>query len=62
MIDKDEKIILSGEQESALGVMMSGANMFLTGEAGTGKSTLAREFLGAAIENAWYSHRPESQR
>lgn len=45
MIDKDEKIILSGEQESALGVMMSGANMFLTGEAGTGKSTLAREFL-----------------
>lgn len=45
MIDKDEKIILSSEQESALGVMMSGANMFLTGEAGTGKSTLAREFL-----------------
>lgn len=45
MIDKDEKIILSGEQESALGVMMSGANMFLTGEAGTGKSTLVREFL-----------------
>lgn len=45
MIDKDEKIILSGEQESALGLMMSGANMFLTGEAGTGKSTLVREFL-----------------
>ena len=45
MIDKDEKIILSGEQESALGVMMSGANMFLTGEAGTGKSTLVLEFL-----------------
>ena len=45
MIDKDEKIILSGEQESALRLMMSGANMFLTGEAGTGKSTLVREFL-----------------
>lgn len=45
MIDKDEKIILSGEQESALSLMMSGANMFLTGEAGTGKSTLVREFL-----------------
>lgn len=45
MIDKDEKIILNGEQEAALGLMMSGANMFLTGEAGTGKSTLVREFL-----------------
>lgn len=45
MTDKDEKIILSGEQEAALGLMMSGANMFLTGEAGTGKSTLVREFL-----------------
>ena len=45
MIDKDEKIILSGEQESALRLMMSGANVFLTGEAGTGKSTLVREFL-----------------
>ena len=45
MIDKDKKIILSGEQESALRLMMSGANMFLTGEAGTGKSTLVREFL-----------------
>lgn len=45
MTDKDEKIILSGEQEAALELMMSGANMFLTGEAGTGKSTLVREFL-----------------
>ena len=45
MIDKGEKIILNGEQEAALGLMMSGANMFLTGEAGTGKSTLVREFL-----------------
>lgn len=45
MTDKDEKIILNDEQEAALGLMMSGANMFLTGEAGTGKSTLVREFL-----------------
>ena len=45
MIDDKEKIILSGEQGAALGLMMSGANMFLTGEAGTGKSTLVREFL-----------------
>ena len=45
MIDKDEKIILNAEQEAALGVMMSGANVFLRGEAGTGRSTLVREFL-----------------
>ena len=45
MMNEDEKIVLNGEQEAALGVMMSGANVFLTGEAGTGKSTLVREFL-----------------
>ena len=44
-MNEDEKIVLNAEQEAALGVMMSGANMFLTGEAGTGKSTLVREFL-----------------
>ena len=44
-MNEDEKIVLNGEQEAALGVMMSGANVFLTGEAGTGKSTLVREFL-----------------
>lgn len=44
-MNEDEKIVLNAEQEAALGVMMSGANVFLTGEAGTGKSTLVREFL-----------------
>ena len=44
-MNEDEKIVLNGEQEAALGVMMAGANVFLTGEAGTGKSTLVREFL-----------------
>jgi ATP-dependent DNA helicase PIF1 len=35
---------LSQEQENALQLMLSGKNVFLTGEAGTGKSTILREF------------------
>ncbi len=38
-------IQLNDEQQSALEAMMSGRNVFLTGEAGTGKSTVLREFL-----------------
>ena len=37
-------IQLNGEQQSALDAMMAGRNVFLTGEAGTGKSTVLREF------------------
>ena len=36
---------LNEEQIHALDAMMSGKNVFLTGEAGTGKSTVLREFL-----------------
>ena len=39
-------IQLNDEQQAALDAMMSGRNVFLTGEAGTGKSTVLREFLG----------------
>ncbi|WP_176014472.1 ATP-dependent RecD-like DNA helicase [Victivallis sp. Marseille-Q1083] len=39
-----EDIQLSPEQEKALRLMLSGKNVFLTGEAGTGKSTILREF------------------
>ena len=38
MNDEKNDILLNGEQEAALGLMMSGVNVFLTGEAGTGKS------------------------
>ena len=38
-------IELNDEQQKALDLMMSGRNVFLTGEAGTGKSTVLREFL-----------------
>ena len=40
----EDSIVLSAEQEDALSAMMSGRNVFLTGEAGTGKSTVVREF------------------
>lgn len=45
MNDEKNDILLNGEQEAALGLMMSGVNVFLTGKAGTGKSTLVREFI-----------------
>lgn len=37
-------IQLSSEQQQALELMLSGKNVFLTGEAGTGKSTILRKF------------------
>ena len=45
MNDEKKDMLLNGEQEAALKLMMSGVNTFLTGEAGTGKSTLVREFI-----------------
>lgn len=37
-------IKLNDEQQQALDAMMAGRNVFLTGEAGTGKSTVLKEF------------------
>ena len=45
MRENKDEIVLDGEQEAALRLMMSGRNVFLTGEAGTGKSTLVRAFI-----------------
>lgn len=39
-----DQIALTVEQEEAVAAMLSGRNVFLTGEAGTGKSTVVREF------------------
>jgi MoxR-like ATPase len=39
----DTEIKLSDEQQEALNLMLSGRNVFLTGEAGTGKSTILRK-------------------
>lgn len=39
-----EDIKLTNEQEQALAMMLSGKNVFLTGKAGTGKSTILHKF------------------
>lgn len=45
MKSEEDRILLNGEQEAAIELLKSGVNVFLTGEAGTGKSTLVREFI-----------------
>ncbi len=42
---------LAQEQEIALKEMLSGTNVFLTGEAGTGKSTIVKEFQHRTTKN-----------
>lgn len=42
---------LTQEQENALQEMLSGKNVFLTGEAGTGKSTIVKEFKRRVNKN-----------
>lgn len=42
---------LAQEQEAALDAMISGMNIFLTGEAGTGKSTIVKEFNRRCSKN-----------
>ena len=41
---KETKIKLTNEQKEALDLMLSGKNVFLTGKAGTGKSTVLDKF------------------
>lgn len=42
---------LAKEQEAALQEMLTGSNVFLTGEAGTGKSTIVKEFKRRTSKN-----------
>lgn len=42
---------LAKEQEYALQCMLSGENVFLTGEAGTGKSTIIKKFKRKTSKN-----------
>ena len=51
-MNTDTNVTLNDEQQNALNAMLSGKNCFLTGEAGTGKSTVLREFLRQTDKNA----------
>ncbi len=41
----DSRIVLTDEFKSALSILSSGSSLFLTGKAGTGKSTLIQHFM-----------------
>lgn len=45
VLDPDRGIVITDEFERALEILHSGQNLFLTGRAGTGKTTLVRHFL-----------------
>lgn len=49
-----KKITLTDEQSAAIKLMESGANVFLTGKAGTGKSTVLREFRNRNQKSTLY--------
>lgn len=40
-----DQIVLTSEFQQALGILHDGGNLFLTGKAGTGKSTLIKHFM-----------------
>ena len=46
-----ESILLTDEFSEALARLETGQNLFLTGKAGTGKSTLIREFMSRTLRN-----------
>ena len=46
------KIKLAEEQQKALNEMLLGHNIFLTGEAGTGKSTIVQKFKRLTSRNS----------
>ena len=48
----NNNVTLNSEQQNALKAMLEGMNCFLTGEAGTGKSTVIGEFLKQTNKNA----------
>lgn len=49
--EKENKIELTADQEEAMKLLKSGRNVFVTGEAGTGKSTLINEYRKYLEEN-----------
>lgn len=51
LVSSVKSVELNAEQQNALETMLSGKNCFLTGEAGTGKSTVIGEFLRRTNKN-----------
>ncbi|WP_125078988.1 AAA family ATPase [Mycobacterium sp. P7213] len=47
MVAASNTVVLTEEFRAALGLLAAGRNLFLTGKAGTGKSTLIRHFMAA---------------
>lgn len=51
MVAASNTVVLTEEFRAALGLLAAGRNLFLTGKAGTGKSTLIRHFMATTDRN-----------
>jgi len=51
MTVSDRELVLTDEFERALALLAGGRHLFLTGKAGTGKSTLIRRFISETDRN-----------
>ncbi|MGB3476992.1 MAG: AAA family ATPase [Mycobacterium sp.] len=51
MVAASDTVVLTEEFRAALGLLAAGRNLFLTGKAGTGKSTLIRHFMATTDRN-----------
>ena len=49
MTVSDRELVLTDEFRTALALLAAGRHLFLTGKAGTGKSTLIRHFIAKPI-------------
>ena len=62
MTGSDRELVLTDEFKDALALLGGGRHLFLTGKAGTGKSTLIRRFMSRPTGRSSSSPRPASPR